>query len=378
MGDEKIRGLAAGVLISAMLGGAAFGGDHPGRRFFEEETFGGNGRTCQSCHRQGSRTISPAEAQALFAEDPADPLFQGDARDDFGKTGPCLAGAIPGVECPPTFARFLADATIVVGIDLHDAVSVDGSSARTVFVNRGVPTTLDTPALVLELMADGRAPTLEEQARGALSGHAAVPFVRQTVLEKIAAFETTEFSRPELAAFAGGGPPPGLPEGNTESEKRGRGFFVTPTELGKDGFCGLCHAGPMLNEVALDLALPTRDHLPLDLAAGDRFSTAFVSERNALANPERLWSITGEDGLVRSIVSPDIGRAAITGRWLDVNEFKIPPLWNARNTAPYFHDNSAKTLEELVDHYANVVAPTFQIVLTPEDRADIVAYLGLL
>src|SRR5687768_14998007 len=59
-----------------------------GKKLFEVKTLGGNGRTCASCHRSGSRTISPAEAQALFQTNPDDPLFQGDAADGFGSSLP--------------------------------------------------------------------------------------------------------------------------------------------------------------------------------------------------------------------------------------------------------------------------------------------------
>lgn len=369
-----------GILVAASLIGAgtpAFA-DERGRRLFEEETFGGNGRTCQSCHTRGSRTISPEQARALFAQDPGDPLFQGDARDDFGSRSPLPCLGAPPFACGATFDRFLAHATIVVGIDLHEAVTVDDTSARKVFLNRGIPSTVDTPALIPELMYDGRAPTVEEQARDALAGHAGVRGVRDSVLNKIAAFESTEFSRPELERFAQGGPPPGLPEGSTESEKRGRQFFVEPAVIGKSGFCGMCHSGPMLDTSPIALPLPGGDEVPTSIGAGARFSTAFVSERNVLGNPRHLWTLRAADGTVRSIVSPDIGRAAITGRWADVNEFKIPSLWNARNTAPYFHDNSAKTLEELVDHYLDFVAPTFGVTFTDEERNDILAYLKLL
>ena len=34
-----------------------------------------------------------------------------------------------------------------------------------------------------------------------------------------------------------------------------------------------------------------------------------------------------------------------------MNFFKIPTLWGIKDTAPYFHDGSAKTLEDLVDQY---------------------------
>ena len=35
----------------------------------------------------------------------------------------------------------------------------------------------------------------------------------------------------------------------------------------------------------------------------------------------------------------------------DWNKFDIPGLRGIRRTAPYFHNNSADTLEEVVDHY---------------------------
>jgi cytochrome c peroxidase len=62
-----------------------------------------------------------------------------------------------------------------------------------------------------------------------------------------------------------------------------------------------------------------------------------------------------------------------------VNAFKIPQLRGVRDTAPYFHDNSAKTLEDVLKHYKKF----FDFVgsgidLTPQDQRDIVAYLKLL
>ena len=48
-------------------------------------------------------------------------------------------------------------------------------------------------------------------------------------------------------------------------------------------------------------------------------------------------------------------------------------------TAPYFHDNSAKTLEEVAAFYTNMFANVPDAVqLTPQDEADMVAYLKLL
>ena len=51
-----------------------------GRNLFLNEEFGGNGRTCASCHLRRNIVdnfdFTPADAQALFAEDPTPPLFR--------------------------------------------------------------------------------------------------------------------------------------------------------------------------------------------------------------------------------------------------------------------------------------------------------------
>lgn len=44
----------------------------------------------------------------------------------------------------------------------------------------------------------------------------------------------------------------------------------------------------------------------------------------------------------------DLGRYTVTGREEDRHVFKVPSLRNIALTAPYFHDGSAKTLEEAV------------------------------
>ena len=49
----------------------------------------------------------------------------------------------------------------------------------------------------------------------------------------------------------------------------------------------------------------------------------------------------------------ELGRYAVTIQWSDVGNFKTPTLRNIELTAPYMHDGSLKTLEEVVDHYNN-------------------------
>jgi len=344
-----------------------------GRHLFEEETFGGNGRTCQTCHSRETGTVSPADAQERMARDPNDPLFRGDGSDD---------GAGNGAD------RMLTHATVLVGVTLADNVSLAADpKVRTAVVRRGIPSTINTPGLDAELMYDGRHRSLDEQARSAILGHAAAtrpPTAKE--IERIAEFERSRrfFSSSGLWNFAVTGRPPILPPGRTAAEKRGREFFDdVPVGKGssKRGACAVCHSGPLLNETNEFIPAPPRRR-------GGRFQSILVSELNAMGNPLQEFVFRKPDGTTATILSPDPGRALVTGK-LDLenlNAFKIPQLWGVADTAPYFHDSSAKTLEEVMLHYKKffeiVTDPKIDgdpaIELTDQDQQDLVAYLKLL
>ena len=49
----------------------------------------------------------------------------------------------------------------------------------------------------------------------------------------------------------------------------------------------------------------------------------------------------------------DSGRAQITQDFSDIGKFKVPTLRNAEVTAPYMHDGSIATLEEVIEHYSS-------------------------
>lgn len=49
--------------------------------------------------------------------------------------------------------------------------------------------------------------------------------------------------------------------------------------------------------------------------------------------------------------TPDLGRFAVTNEAKDKGAFKTPTIRNVASTAPYMHDGSLKTLEEVVEHY---------------------------
>jgi hypothetical protein len=343
-----------------------------GRRLFEKETFGGNGRTCRTCHSEETGTISPADARKRHRLNREDPLFLHDGSDDFQGHGA---------------KRILKDATILVTVPLASNVKLaDDPAATTVVVARGIPTTLNTPALDPVLMLDGRQPDLVNQVMGALRDHAqATTFPTGAELERIRNFELSNsfFSDPSLRRFARGGRIPGLPPGRTESEKRGRRFFEDEVDFVdlKHGACAGCHAGPMLNETNLF------GQLAFGVPVGTRFQDILVSELNVAGNPLREYVFNEGQPNERRVSSPDIGRSAITGvtdvedtTFSNFNAFKIPSLRGIRKTAPYFHDNSAKTLEDVMAHYKTFfeIASNGAIILTPDDQADMVAYMKLL
>lgn len=54
-------------------------------------------------------------------------------------------------------------------------------------------------------------------------------------------------------------------------------------------------------------------------------------------------------GIGRDQPTPDVGRFTVTKKPEDTGAFKTPTLRDIAKSAPYFHDGSAKTLEEAVD-----------------------------
>ena len=53
----------------------------------------------------------------------------------------------------------------------------------------------------------------------------------------------------------------------------------------------------------------------------------------------------------------DQGKGKVTGRIEDMGVFKVPFLRNVALTAPYMHDGRFETLEEVIDHYSENIAP---------------------
>jgi cytochrome c peroxidase len=97
------------------------------------------------------------------------------------------------------------------------------------------------------------------------------------------------------------------------------------------------------------------------------------------------------------LVSADAGRALATAQPGDRGKFKTPSLRNVALTAPYMHDGSLATLDDVLDHYAaggtvtsegpnagdGRLSPNKSLFvhgfeLTPERRAELRAFLDAL
>ena len=214
---------------------------------------------------------------------------------------------------------------------------------------RNSPTTWNA-GLQFAQFWDGRAQTLEEQARSpllnpdemGLSGEVDAmqrlealeyrdrfasafpnqtkPFIFDNVLKALAAFQRTLITKDRLDVYLRGDE-----SALDDAEKRGLKRFIF---IG----CNACHSGALLG--------------------GDSFMK--LGTVNAYPNKE------------------DTGRHQVTAKTGDRFFFKVPPLRNVGQTAPYFHDGAGKNLEETV---AGTAWHQLGVRLSKEDVDDISAFL---
>jgi cytochrome c peroxidase len=90
-------------------------------------------------------------------------------------------------------------------------------------------------------------------------------------------------------------------------------------------------------------------------------------------------------GATPSKEHPDLGRFEITKKEEDRGAFKTPSLRNVALTAPYMHDGSSKTLEEVIDFYdrgggddTRKSKLIYKLNLSPEEKADLLAFMKAL
>jgi cytochrome c peroxidase len=421
------------------------------RAFFDRRLHGldGNGRACADCHMATDHfQLSPASVEARFRHlqlqrrgnpNADDPLFRSIDADDFRTNG----------ETASDFSNLRENGlvrivfTLPSSIKLVDPLTNAPSSETFVDVWRAVPTVNDValtgpdginpwprgPNNSGGYQRDARVTTLQEQALGALTNHAQIQNLpQQQLLDDLASFQRVLFTNHRVRALsdaitAGDSPLPDPDPSLNELEEQGKVVFVRA--------CAQCHGGPGQSTTQAPVVrfhdIFTQCPRPVDTAVPARFAFAACPDR--LARNARTYEITlsvptpcpPPPGRVTPCplspapgvpapplpagakvrrTSSDPGRALLTG-FLggaaptdDWNKFDIPGLRGIRKTAPYFHNNSAGTLEEVVDHYIEffkrvkvnaapgVVPPiattdgvNFDRAPLPEERAALLAYL---
>jgi cytochrome c peroxidase len=171
-----------------------------------------------------------------------------------------------------------------------------------------------------------------------LTGGFAISAYLRTLISNRAPFQ--EYLRGQLDALA-------------EEEKRGGLLF-----FGKAG-CYKCHNGKPLNNPTQFYAIGVKDLYE----CGTAINTGVDDKRN-------------------------FGRGGFTREEEDMYKFKVPQLYNMKDTPFLFHGSSKQSLEEVVDYFdaavpensrvpAAQIAPQFKpLGLTPEEKAGLVAFLG--
>jgi mono/diheme cytochrome c family protein len=367
-----------------------------GRAAFNDRNLkelGGNGRACADCHVPSENfQLSPAVARARFEallakreynKNADDPLFRPVDADDFRQNGDnasqysnLVENALIRVTMPlppnvrlidpttcPMADPVLCQPTGETSVDLWRAVMPVNNVAITgpdgvapIWPPTPRAPIMDTDPNGANLQGgyqhDARFGTLQEQARGALIAHAQVS-IEPTIgmLDDLAAFQQTLFSSPgvELLANAIISHSMPFPDADPELndlEQRGEAVF--------NRACAQCHGSTLhpsgsTPETAFVRPLVRYHNI---LTACPRPTTDGLAPcPSRLARNARIYRITLANGSFQFLTTSDPGRMLLTGQPADIGVMDVTQLRGISKTAPYFHNNSAATLEEVLDHY---------------------------
>jgi hypothetical protein len=403
-----------------------------GRHAFNDghtKKLGGNGRACADCHMPSeSFQLSPAAARARFEELQArkeknknadDPLFRPIDADDFRVNGEnasdysnLIENGLVRVTLPlPANIRLVDPMTHVptdeTSVDLWRAV-IPVANVAISGPDNVLP--IWPPAPRVPIMGidpngpntqggyqhDARFGTLEEQARGALFAHAQVTDEpSELILNDLAAYQKTIFSSrgvEDLAAaiLSGASNLPNPDPELNELEQQGKIVF--------NRTCAQCHGGtlhPSTSTPEAAFVRPIVRYHNIQTACPRPTTDGYQPCPERLARNARTYRITKADGTFQFVTTSDPGRMLLTGQPADLGVMDITQLHGISKTAPYFHNNSAATLEEVLDHYEAFFRraarlnppPNLPPILSsngvtidrgfilPEERAALLAYL---
>lgn len=228
------------------------------------------------------------------------------------------------------------------GVDARDVAI--GEGART--GPRNSPTVFNAAFLSAQFW-DGRAPTLEEQAKGPIQAHVEMDLTPEEAVERLR---------------------------ETGYEPYFREAF--PGETDPLTFDNVAKAIAVFERTLLTPGAPFDRFLEGDttaLSADQKAGLALFQEAGCLGCHYGVL-LGGQGYAAFSHVQggEDIGRAAVTDRPEDLYVFRVPQLRNVALTAPYFHDGSAATLHDAV---AIMGSAQLQRQFTEEEVNLLVAYL---
>lgn len=121
-------------------------------------------------------------------------------------------------------------------------------------------------------------------------------------------------------------------------------------------------------------------------ASAIRGRDLFFAERSGCTACHAGANLTDEKyhnlGVGMDAEKPDLGRFEVSKDEKDKGAFKTPTIRNVALSAPYMHDGSQKTLEEVVEHYNKGGTPNQwlstkikKLDLKPEEKSDLVEFM---
>jgi hypothetical protein len=126
--------------------------------------------------------------------------------------------------------------------------------------------------------------------------------------------------------------------------------------------CGICHDSPNAGNHSVSA--------PLNIGVADPPGGKNLLDTSYLP----AITICQLPGGTTCVTTTDPGRAMITGKFADVAKFKGPVLRGLAARAPYFHNGSARSLQDVVTFYDS----RFNIHFTQQEMSDLIAFLSSL
>ncbi|MBZ5635297.1 MAG: c-type cytochrome [Acidobacteriia bacterium] len=226
---------------------------------------------------------------------------------------------------------------------------------------RSAPTVINR-AYSLAQFWDGRAPTLEDQAKGPIANPIEMDNTHEAMAAKLSGIQGY---RPLFQkAF-------GSPDITIDAVAKAIATFERTLLSGKSAY-DRYKSG---KKTAMTPAQVRGMDVYFNKAKCDQCHEGVNFTANAYVNL----------GIGTDKPNPDIGRFEVTKDPVDWGKFKTPTLRDITKTAPYMHDGSLKTLDEVVDFYdkggtpnKNLDEKIKKLNLTAGQKSDLVEFLKAL